>query len=458
MKKTRAGMLLFLAALGSLASLPPSAFATPVDDIKALLEQGKDKEAYAAGRAAPQRLGEPLFDFYFGIAALNAGAPGEGVLALERYLLQFPDNRSARFQLARGYFIMGEDLRAREEFQALAPGASGAELDSTNRFLDAIRARESRYKPTASVFAEAGFGWDSNINSGVLSGQIAGLPDGYVVSPGQASERQRDSFRSLAAGVQGTYPVRPGLSLYGGATLSARAHAKSTSDVFDQETYAVQGGVSYIEGRSLYRLGVDVTTLNLDHQHYLDVTTLAGEWQYQADQFNRFGMAAQWSRQTYQNVDSFLDLDKTTPVASGADVRSSHLASVTGSWNRSLDHAWNPALNLSLNLARERNRRDRPDLSRSLWGLRLAATVQPWARWTLGAGLGYQNSRHGAEFSAGLDTRRDRFVALDLSALYAIDRHWSVRGEYQHVDQRSNIGLYQYTRDAVALKVRYELN
>ena len=40
----------------------------------------------------------PLFDFYFSIAALNAGAPGEGTLALERYLLQFPKNRSAQDQ------------------------------------------------------------------------------------------------------------------------------------------------------------------------------------------------------------------------------------------------------------------------------------------------------------------------------------------------------------------------
>ena len=77
------------------------ALAAPADDVKALLDQGKDREAYETGKAASDALGTPLFDFYFGIAALNAGVPGEGVLALERYLLQFPDNRSAQFQLAR---------------------------------------------------------------------------------------------------------------------------------------------------------------------------------------------------------------------------------------------------------------------------------------------------------------------------------------------------------------------
>lgn len=454
----RKGLPLGACCWTALALLPTWAAAAPADDLKALLEQGKDREAYLAGRAAPQLLGDPSFDFYFGIAALNTGAPGEGVLALERYLLRFPDNRAAQFQLARGYFILGEDLRAREEFQALAPAATGAELDSIRRFLDAIRARESRYKPTATAFAEVGIGWDNNINSGVASGQIAGLPEGFVVAPGQTSERQRDSFRSIALGGQGTYPLRPGLSLYGGATLLARAHSKSGNDVFDQDVAAVQGGLSYLEGRSLYRLGVDFTTLRVDSHRYLDVGTLAGEWQYQADQFNRFSLAAQWSRQSYQNVDGFLDLAQTTAVSSNADVRNSDLVGLGGSWNRSLEHEWNPALSFGVNLAQEKNRRDRPDLSRDVQGVRFGATAQPRPKWTVGAGLNWQAHRYGAEFASGLETREDRFAAFDLAAAYAFDRNWSVRADYQHVRQRSNIGLYQYDRDTVALKLRYEMN
>jgi outer membrane receptor for ferric coprogen and ferric-rhodotorulic acid len=169
-------------------------------------------------------------------------------------------------------------------------------------------------------------------------------------------------------------------------------------------------------------------------------------------------VAAQWSLQDYQNVDTFLDLAQTTPVASNADVRNSRLAGITGSWNRSLAHAWNPTFHLSLGLAQEKNRRERPDLSRDIRGLRIAATAQPWPKWTVGAGLAWQDNRYGAEFAAGLETRKDRFGVLDLSAAYALDRNWSARAEYQHVDQRSNIGLYQYNRDVVTLKLRYDVN
>ena len=70
------------------AALAQTAYAAPADDVKTLMEQNKSAEAYALAKKHPESaLGIPAFDFYFGIAAIDAGHPGEGVLALERYLL-----------------------------------------------------------------------------------------------------------------------------------------------------------------------------------------------------------------------------------------------------------------------------------------------------------------------------------------------------------------------------------
>ena len=432
------------------------ALAAPADDVKALLEQGKDREAYEAGKASPDALGTPLFDFYFGIAALNAGVPGEGVLALERYLLQFPDNRSAQFQLARGYYILGEDERARDEFSNLLVGSSGGELDNINQFLDAIRSRESRYKPTSSAYVELGGGYDTNLNSGLPTGQVAGLPVGIVIAPGQSSVKQADFFSTAAAGVQGVYPIAPGISLYGGTQVAGRFFRLGMNNVFSQASVSLQGGGSVLEGRNLYRLGLDVTHLAVGNQAYLNLTTVVGEWQYQNDQFNRFGVSLQYADQAYKNVDTFLDLDKTVKVSSGADVRDSRLANLTGFWTRILAHPWSPELTLALNYGEEKNRKDRPDLSRSLWGVRTAVTVQPLPKWSFGAGLGYQNSRYERDFAVGLAVRKDDYFALDLSATYAISRNWLLRGEYQRVEQQSSIGFFKYNRDALAVKLRYD--
>ena len=432
------------------------AMAAPADDIKALLDQGKDREAYETGKATPDALGTPLFDFYFGVAALNAGVPGEGVLAIERYLLQFPDNRSAQFQLARGYYILGEDERARDEFSNLMVGSSGSELDNINQFLDAIRSRESRYKPTSSAYVELGGGYDSNLNSGISAGQVAGLPLGVVIAPGQSSVRQADFFSTASAGVQGVHPIAPGISLYGGAQVSGRFHKLGINNVFNQASLSLQGGVSVLQGRNLYRLGMDATNLAVGNQAYLNLTTLVGEWQYQNDQFNRFGLGLQYADQAYKNIDTFLDLDKTIKISSGADVRGSRLANLTGFWTRNLAHPWSPELTLALNYGEEKNRKDRPDLSRSLWGARTAVTVQPLPKWSFGAGLGYQSSRYDRDFAVGLAVRQDDYFAFDASATYAITRNWLLRSEYQRVEQQSSIGFFKYNRDVLAIKLRYD--
>ncbi len=433
-----------------------AAVAAPADDIKSLLEQGKDREAYEAGKAQPDALGTPLFDFYFGIAALNAGVPGEGVLALERYLLQFPENRSALFHLARGYFIVGDDERAREEFTSLVASATGTERDSIIQFLDAIHTRESRYRPTSSAYVEIGGGYDSNINSGIKSGQVAGLPAGFIVAPGQSSEQRGDFFGTVAAGLQGVYPVAPGVALYGGGQLSGRFHKLGNSDVFNQALMGLQGGVSILEGRNLYRLGIDLNHLAVGNQPYLNLTTLVGEWQHQSDQFNRYGLSLQYSDQAYKNINTFLDVAKTIQVASGADIRDSRLTNLTAFWTRTFTHAWNPEITAGLNLGDEKNRKERPDLSRGLWGARISGIIQPIPKWTLTGGLSYQNSRYERDYAAGLAPRRDDFFALDLSASYAISRNWAVRGEYQRVDQQSTIGFFKYTRDSLAVKLRYD--
>lgn len=135
-----------------------AAWAVSADEIKSLLEQNKPQDAYQLGRASPQMLGDPSFDFFYGIAAIDAGHAGEGVLALERYILSYPANGDARFQLARGYFILGEDQRARDEFETLLPDSAGEQKAAAEHYLDAIRARESRYQPTAKAYVEAGVG------------------------------------------------------------------------------------------------------------------------------------------------------------------------------------------------------------------------------------------------------------------------------------------------------------
>ena len=452
---------LCLAVVANLLLFHAAAWSAPADEMRSLLEQNKAQDAYQLGRASPELLGDPAFDFFYGIAAIDAGHPGEGVLALERYILVFPANGDARFQLARGYFILGEDQRARDEFETLLPDSTGNQKIAIERYLDAIRTRESRYQPTAKAYVEAGLGVDTNINAGLSSGatpQIPGLGTLPAVSSNSISAREQDTFLAASAGVQGTYPVSPGVSLYGAGGGDVRRHLGSNNDIFDQRSLGATGGVSYLKERNLYKAGAFLSQSWVDNQSYVLSYGLNGEWNHQLDQFNRLTLGAQLARFDYDDMYIYLTKDKTGgPVLSQATVRNSDFIGVSGAWAHALAMPYQPVITVSANYGEERNQRNRADLSRDIVGARASFAMTPAQRWGVGAGIGYQENKYRDIFTTGSVRRYDTTWSLDGSVSYFYTKQLSVRGEAQILDQGSNIGLFRYGREVVSVKARYEL-
>lgn len=435
-------------------------WAAPADEVRGLLEQNKAQEAYQLGRATPDQLGDPAFDFFYGIAAIDAGHPGEGVLALERYILSYPNNGDARFQLARGYFILGEDQRARDEFEILLPNSIGNQKVAIERYLDAIRARESRYQPTAKVYVEAGLGVDTNINAGVDSGstpQIPGLGILPAVQPNSISAREQDTFLTGSIGVQGTHPIAPGLALYGAGGFDMRMYPASNNNIFDQHSVGATGGVTYLKEKNLFKAGAFLSQSWVDDQSYVFSYGLNGEWNHQFNQFNRFSLGVQLAEQSYGNMFVYLTKNRVGgKVLSVLTDRDSELVAVSGAWAHALAMPSQPVISVSASYAEDRNRRGRNDLSRDIMGARASFSMTPAERWGLGAGIGYQESKHRAIFTAGSVNRHDKTWSLDGSVSYFYTKQLSVRAEAQIVDQSSNIGLFRYGREALSVKTRYE--
>ena len=72
------------------------ASAAPGDEIRQRLNAGDAAAAYQIGLDnSADQAGEPSFDFYFGLAALEAGHAERAVFAFERVLMQQPDNLRA---------------------------------------------------------------------------------------------------------------------------------------------------------------------------------------------------------------------------------------------------------------------------------------------------------------------------------------------------------------------------
>ena len=433
MRRGLAALVLVIAA-----AVPLCAFAAPGDEVKALLDQGKAAEAYALGKKFPNELGNPAFDFYFGVAAIDAGHAGEGVLALERYIANFPDNLTARLELARGYFALGDNARAREEFDAVQKANPPPAVQANvQRFMDAIRARESAYQTTAGFYAEVGVGHDSNVNGGVGSPTV-NLP-GFGSVTLLTGVKTGDSFGYVAAGGNVSHPLAPGVALFG--AVSADAKQNRTDTAFNQNNANVAGGVSFLREKNLYRLTGSYSELGVQNDWYRKATGVTGEVSHQLDELQLVSGFLQYAKLEYQPPN---------------DVRNAGLYALGGSYRKAFIGSWQPLLTLSANYGEERDRRSRPDLGRKFYGGRVAVAVTPMPKWALSAGATYQQGRYdGPDLLLGT-VRKDKYYGVDAALSYALTRNWSVRGEYTYSDNKSNLALYEFERHMAAVKLRYE--
>ena len=180
------GILTVFASPGVMADVP--------DEMKVLIEQKRAPEAYALGMKHPEMMGEPMFDYFFGVAAVDSGRVSLGVLSLERALLANPKNDLVRLELARAYFALGEYQRSREEFEEVKktfppPGV----LSTINVYLDAINAKENEFKVRYGIYAELGMGNNSNVNTAAAINNIV-LPVFGPVALSSSAQPQRSAF------------------------------------------------------------------------------------------------------------------------------------------------------------------------------------------------------------------------------------------------------------------------
>lgn len=170
-----------------------------------LLDQQRWQEAFAEGtRLTPDYEGEPLFDLYYGWAALQVGETDLGLFALERVNLVEPRNAEARLLRTQGYLINQNTAFARRQLTLLeAYNLSAAQTERRLRLLFELEALEAaqRTSNTFTLSAEAQF--HTNINTGTYYDEID-LPDGGSFEPG--SEFQSEAAPALA--LQAAYQRR----------------------------------------------------------------------------------------------------------------------------------------------------------------------------------------------------------------------------------------------------------
>ncbi len=439
-----------------------SAWALDVGSLRQAWESGHHQQAYDL--ALPQLEegeGEPEFDFYYGVAAIETGHINEGVFALERVLLVQPNNLRARLELARGYFILKEDSRAQQEFNAVLKQNPSANVQANvQRFLDAIRLREGRYRPTANAYVEAGFGHDTNVSSST---------DGDVVLFNFLTSNlsdESDEFIYARAGGSYNKPFRPGRSLFTSVEVQSRHNLND--DNFDTSYINATAGLSIIKGADQYRVSLQGQKYHVGESNLNDF--LASD----EDTFRQLiGINGEWRR----TVSSATQVSLFGQVADlhypGADIRDSLLftAGVGATHVVSNDEAWvkryKPVVFGSAWLGMEHSD-DRSQAAQSLadrefLGVRGGIRILPTAKLSLDASVTYQWGEYNDDSliifnSSGAVTREDDFYYAAVGAKYLLTDQIILGGELSYTDNDSTLSLNDFDRTQARAYVRYSFN
>lgn len=437
----RRAVLSCVAALLALAGT--LAHATSSGELRALVEKGRAAEAYTAGRLQPGAPGDSAFDYYFGVAAIDSGHAGEGVLALERFLARRPDDDRARFDLARGYYALGELLRARDTFETVLSHRPDHERRATiERFLDAIQARAWRQASASSLYLDLGAGFDSDMSAGASTGALEpALLDGLLLFPGGA--KRGSSFLLAGAGARFAQPLADTVSLQGGLRYQGRYQSNGFDRQLDQDALAGYGGVSLVRGQDLYRANLSYAALAVDGGRTRNISALGGEWQRQLDELSSYSLFAQYAALEH-------------PAAAASD---SDLYAVGAGWRQAFVQRYQPVVQLQALYGHERNSASPPreELSRDLYSLRAGLSTTPWPGWGVSGELSYTASRFLGPDPSLAATRRDDYFGLDAGLSYRWSRQLTLRADYLHADNRSSLEAYKYGRDVLTLRMRYDI-
>lgn len=211
LRNRRRVVVSFGAATAMCLAVSPALAATDATLAQAneLSRQGHPKDAYVLlSPLTDARAADPEFDYVLGLAALDSGHMAEAILAFQRALAIRPGFAQARAEIARAYAMTGDIDTARKQFDTVA-GDPTIPDPVRHRFGALVRGFDKVNQPglTVSGYAEAGGGYDSNVNAATSLSQLT-IPLLAFLGPATLSNNaksQGDGFGLADGGVTVDY-------------------------------------------------------------------------------------------------------------------------------------------------------------------------------------------------------------------------------------------------------------
>ncbi|MGB0721752.1 MAG: surface lipoprotein assembly modifier [Gammaproteobacteria bacterium] len=439
----------FSAALLALALSVPAAGPALADDlvdsIRSLYDAGRFDEAYAlAGQHLFDREGEPLFDFYYGVAALDAGAVQEGLFALERVISADPENARVRLEIGRAYYLIGQYDRAKAEFSQVLSGNPPENVRANiNRYLEAIDRAEGVYLPKLTAYVEASVGYDSNANTAPGTAEFFTPTLGTGVLSA-TSLSQHTLFGEAKVGGDYSYPLTRSWKL--NANASARMRLNDTAQDFDTSEINLGVGASWTHGDHTVVFNAGYQDYYLDYLRYRDTESVGAEWRYAFNPMTQASLFAQLSNLDYP----------------GNEVLNSKLTTAGVSLTRVLDMQWTPVVFGAFYGLKEDAETDTTTslaaAQRDGWGASVGTvlTLDAPTSTRLTVSGQVQHSLYQGQNVLFLRSREDDLFSLSVGLAREVMPDLTLSASYAHTVNDSNIVINDYDQDLYTIKLRYE--
>jgi tetratricopeptide (TPR) repeat protein len=431
--RVRAGIAALVLACGSAggtATAAPDALAT----IKELVAQGQFQRAYEQATASEARYeGDPEFDFYYGMAALESGYFPEAIFAFERVVFAQPGNLRVRLELGRAHFLAGNYAAAEAEFQRVLTRDPPQTVRANIRtFLERIEIARRQQRRELGGWVDARLGNDSNINSATSDGTIdTPLGNFDLVQDGR---EQDDDFVRFELGGAWKEPLTKDSNL----DVSARWQQKDnrSTDAFDLGVGVIEAGYGRTVENGRYRIGVRLQNVTLDNDRFQNGYGLTGSWDLSIAQNWILSLtgaitALRYADDHVRDTDQFLG--SATLIRPQGNFM--HTLSVYGAVEPARDD--------------DRGEHNGRNFFGALYGVQyLSDDWQPYLR------LGIQDVGHVEDHPVFAKEREDLTLTAALGARYSLMDSLQLTAEASWTDVDSNLGIFEYERFLVEAGLR----
>ncbi len=404
---------------------------------KLISHENYDKAYQLARKLREENEGDPRFDYLYGLSALQTAHYDEAVFALERVTVTTPRVIRPRLELARAYLKLDNKRAAIKEFNdVLNLSPPLVVRQKVMAYISTLHKKNKTVKKSVTQrLASFAVGYDDNINFGYRNNDI-NLPLFGLVSLDPSAVKQSSGFAEAKFHIRHRRTHNKKTNSFVSANLTHRKYFKKTN--FDFIDLDFRAGMSRSHNKKQYQLALSDRPIFLNGQLHSNTIGLDAIVRTTITKGNTVSMAL--AIDNYDNKRSPLTNRKRAVLGVSWDKN-----------NGKLQHQINASYGTEW-----------PDdkagkqFSRDILGLGYKL-AQDWnAKHTSFVNIDYRSYRHKEANPLFPNKRIDNQYIVNVVHEWQVSDAATLSFSARHVNNNSNLELYDAKRNEIKVGIRYE--